>query len=395
MKLKEASDRFGRTAAICQRYLEKKGQEVPEPTPARTAQFDTIGEPTRLDREEPTTAPYKFLDPERRSAPGFGGRTPTEFWQTVAEDTGMGLAGGMARYMTPGGPLRAGVDLGNTLMRDRQSNTGRVIGEKGGIDKYARAPFSLPTNKHGLTNMQIRANVDNSATPEQLLGAHKATPWGSGAGRSTPSGSHVYAGSRQGIPRNLDAAKSIAHGSRRLGQFIGGAPNALSAEMSKAFGGKRPGGQLNKGGIDKYAKPETTSNTAELMDASLGLMEAGKGMPREGAIAGGIGGGLLVGGAGALAGGLHGLAFPGKDEEGEERSRLREVLKRALMVGIPGAALGGAGGAGLGYLGGSLMQVGLTGMGALGASMAPATMAGDAMRAYEDQQNSSSSDLGE
>jgi hypothetical protein len=119
--------------------------------------------------------------------------------------------------------------------------------------RHARAPFSLPTNKHGLTNTQVGANVDNSATPEQLLGAHKATPWGSGAGRSTPSGSHVYAGSRQGIPRNLDAAKSIAHGSRRLGQFIGGAPNALSAEMSKAFGGKRPGGQLNKGGIDKYA----------------------------------------------------------------------------------------------------------------------------------------------
>ena len=59
-------------------------------------------------------------------------------------------------------------------------------------------------------------------------------------------------------------------------------------------------------------------------------------------------GALLGGGLGALGGGAHGLAFPGRDEEGKERSRVREALKRALMVGIPGAVVGGWGGRAVG-----------------------------------------------
>lgn len=59
----------------------------------------------------------------------------------------------------------------------------------------------------------------------------------------------------------------------------------------------------------------------------------------------GAGAGAALGGSvGAALGGLSGLVAPGRDEQGNRRSRLRTALRRALL----GGAVGGAAGAGYG-----------------------------------------------
>jgi hypothetical protein len=67
----------------------------------------------------------------------------------------------------------------------------------------------------------------------------------------------------------------------------------------------------------------------------------------------GIGTMALPGAIGALGGGIYGALAPGKNEEGEQRNRAVEALKRALIYGTLGAGAGVAGVAG--GLGGGLL----------------------------------------
>jgi hypothetical protein len=130
--------------------------------------------------------------------------------------------------------------------------------------------------------------------------------------------------------------------------------------------------------------PEKKANRTDAHLKDMGeLAQASKDMPRDGAIAGGLGGAAIGGGLGALGGGLWGAISPGKDEEGKERSRVREALRRALMLGVPGAAIGGAGGAGAGLASGILGSLLTGGAGTLGLMMTPAVMAGDLADNYE------------
>jgi hypothetical protein len=77
----------------------------------------------------------------------------------------------------------------------------------------------------------------------------------------------------------------------------------------------------------------------------------------------GIGAAAVPGAIGALGGGMYGLLAPGKNREGEQRSRLVEALKRSLLYGTLGAGAGLAGlaggfGGGIAGLGNELQQIG-------------------------------------
>ena len=72
-------------------------------------------------------------------------------------------------------------------------------------------------------------------------------------------------------------------------------------------------------------------------------------------VGGGVGGALGGFGLGGLAGGLYGALAPGKDEEGNQRSRLRQ----ALLKGLTGAGAGGLVGGAAGALAGGGMGAGM------------------------------------
>jgi len=104
-------------------------------------------------------------------------------------------------------------------------------------------------------------------------------------------------------------------------------------------------------GDDDVTAPEPVSGLAgriehigtNVIPGSVDMSGRALGYP---AVAGGLmGAGAGAGGvAGGVAGALHGLLSPGEDEEGEERSRLMEALKRALQYGAVGTFAGAAAG---------------------------------------------------
>jgi len=117
--------------------------------------------------------------------------------------------------------------------------------------------------------------------------------------------------------------------------------------VDRALKKKRKGKSKKRGSVKKVA---ADCAARLLKQANLDFLKdpvnfipgsAGTGARRGGLIGAGL---LGVGGA------LHGALAPGEDEEGEERSRLLEALKRGAGGALAGGVGGAAAGAGLGAL---------------------------------------------
>jgi len=92
------------------------------------------------------------------------------------------------------------------------------------------------------------------------------------------------------------------------------------------------------GAAPGFGKRSNTDALGEVLGAGAETLASGA----AGAGVGGVLGGAATGGMlGAGAGAISGLADPGKDEEGNKRSRIMQALKRALGYGAGGAAIGG------------------------------------------------------
>jgi len=125
---------------------------------------------------------------------------------------------------------------------------------------------------------------------------------------------------------NLGAAAAQKHAEDKVQLALGDTPVASGSPEHVSGLADRMG----------HIGTNVIPGSVDLSGKALGYPAVAGGLMGAGAGAGGV--------AGGVAGALHGLLSPGEDEEGEERSRLIEALKRALQYGAVGTVAGAAAG---------------------------------------------------
>ena len=194
--------------------------------------------------------------------------------------------------------------------------------------------------------------------PARPAGFRDAAPHG-----ADPSQIHI---GNMSFPRGTPAAGGISRmAGRALGGYQPGMMQAASRQATKPaakpaparpsnFQDAAPQGSGFKPGLSGanipkpqgsvfgaapgFGKRSNTDALGEVLGAGAETLASGA----AGAGVGGVLGGAATGGMlGAGAGAISGLADPGKDEEGNKRSRIMQALKRALGYGAGGAAIGG------------------------------------------------------